>query len=196
MKKIVLSLFFIASSIFAVEVKPFVGLDIASIDANVEGRVSMEGVNASKNIDFKDITVILKAGMILEKNHRLYFSYINTSDTIEGTKADYSLPAINYDYLIKHDRLNGFMPYVGIHIGYGKTDFGTDGLVNESSVDYGFQVGVLKDITENISLELGYKFTFIDAESSISGTVLGVATTVTYENKDTRALFFGVNYKF
>ena len=120
-------------------------------------------------------------------------------DKIEGEKYSYQLPAINYEYLIIDEKLNGFIPYVGAHIGYGKTTF-SDGFEDKSSLDYGLNLGVIKDITPNISLELGYKLTIVDEKSSISGTFTdgtnSISGTIYEENKNVNTFAFGINYKF
>lgn len=194
MKKIVLSTVVASSLMFGANVEPFVGLDVLSVKAKPEAKGTVGGVTGvSDKYNFKDTTFGIKAGAIIDDNHRTYFSYMKASDTLDGEKSSYSLPAINYDYLIKNDKLNGFIPYVGAHIGYGKTKFNSY-LKDKSSVDYGLNLGVIKDINEKVSLEVGYRYTYINSESSSSTAVPGAV--ITGKNKDAQAISFGINYKF
>ncbi|MCT7446597.1 outer membrane protein [Aliarcobacter skirrowii] len=202
------SLLALGTSAMAVDVQPFAGLDIvhSKSDAKegISGTYTSGGTTYSGSFSYsetlKDTTLGIKIGAILEKNHRVYFNYFKMEDKIEGEKYSYQLPAINYEYLIIDEKLNGFIPYVGAHIGYGKTTF-SDVFEDKSSLDYGLNLGIIKDVAPNLSLELGYKLTIVDEKSSISGS--GTFTdgttysgTIYQENKNVNTFAFGINYKF
>ena len=179
MKKIVLSVVFMVSSLLAVNVEPFVGLDIGTSNGSFQANTTKGNVN----IDGDDESLGLKIGAILNEKHRIYLSY---SEFAPDHDLEYKFPAVNYDYLIPVKSF--FTVIVGAHIGYGESSFFL-GYEDKSEVNYGLQFGVLKDITEHISLELGLKYTFIDNEGSKS-----TGSTLTQE--DISTISFGVNYKF
>jgi opacity protein-like surface antigen len=207
MKKIVFTSLIATSCMFAANIEPFVGLDFVhgkmGAKENINGTAIIGGTTYTGSTSFseslKDNTFGLKAGAIIENNHRVYLSYYKLKDSVYGEDVSYQLPAINYDYLIIHDKLKGFIPYVGAHIGYGKTEYAL-GLSDESSMDYGLNVGVMKNITDNISLELAYKYTFVNEESSVSGAYTSGADSFTgtykQELEEVQAITFGINYKF
>jgi len=179
MKKIVLSVIFMVSSLLAVNIEPFVGLDIGVSNGSFQANTPSGNVN----IDGDSESLGFKIGAILNEKHRIYLSFSEFSPEHD---LEYGLAAINYDYLIPVKSF--FILMVGAHIGYGESSFFL-GYEDQSEVNYGLQFGVLKDITENISLELGYKYTFIDNEGSkpTGGTLI---------QEDISTASFGINYKF
>nr|WP_321267794.1 outer membrane beta-barrel protein [uncultured Sulfurimonas sp.] len=211
MKKIILSIVVASSCVLATSIEPFVGLDF--VNGNIYTKESLSGTatisgktttgSATYEETLKDNTFGLKVGAIIENNHRVYFSYYKLEDKVYGETVSYQLPSLNYDYLIINDKLNGFMPYVGAQLGYGKTEFAPvlgESLGSTSSLSYGINFGVIKEIVKNFSLELAYKYTFINQSSSISGTIVNGADSITgtyeQENKAAQVFTFGANYKF
>ena len=136
----------------------FVGLDLlkgsVSTSNSATGTISRISTNQSLSGSYtegntlKDTSYQFKIGAVLDDSSRVYFSHLSLSDTLYDETYKYSLNAINYDYFIKNDQLNGFIPYVGGHIGYGKTTF-SDMMPSVSSMDYGYNIGILKNIKEN-----------------------------------------------
>jgi len=200
------------TSLYAIEVEPFLGLDFVKgkVDTTEGGKGTItingntETGSFSDNSSVKDNTFGIKAGAILDKNHRVYINYFKLKDTVYDNDVSYTLPSINYDYLILNDKLNGFVPYIGAHIGYGKTDFGDfigSDFEDKSSLDYGINLGVIKDINKNVSLELGYRYTIVDEKTTQSGTFTdadgdSISGTVYQENDSVSTFTFGVSYKF
>ena len=201
------------SSMMAMDISPFIGLDLmkGKVKSNetYNGTVTISGTSESgtyvDNGNLEDKTFGIKVGAIIENNHRIYLNYYKLTDTVYDNKVSYALPSINYDYLIINNALQGFIPYVGAHVGYGKTNFGNLFEVvdfeDKSSLDYGINLGVIKDLTKNISLELGYRYTKVDQKSSISGTFTdqvgdSISGTVSQEIEDVQTFSLGINYKF
>lgn len=191
MKKIVLSLIFIVSSIFA-DVKSFIGLEIGNTTLNTSVTPSQYIIS-----DIKKTPIGLKVGFIKDISRtyislKLLDSKYNISRQgqapITGDILHFSFTA-NYDFLIKHDKLYEFIPYIGAHLGAEMTSLGdNDSFDPEINLDYGFQLGVLKDINEDISFELGYRYT------SINNSFRDRGIKIKLENQN--ALFFGINYNF
>lgn len=211
MKKILLSIVVASSCVFATSIEPFVGLDFVNgnvyTNESLSGTATISGTTTTGSVTYdetlKDNNFGLKIGAIIENNHRVYLSYYKLEDKVYGETVSYQLPALNYDYLIINDKLNGFMPYAGVQLGYGKTEFAPalgESLGSTSSLNYGVNLGVIKEIVENFSLELAYKYTFINQSSSISGTYVNGADSITgtyeQENKAAQVFTFGANYKF
>lgn len=204
MKKIILSTALATSCMFAVDIKPFIGLDMTSISAKHEIIVVESSGTTFLENELDDVSLGLKVGALIGKNHRIYLSYIKSTLTNNNpnNKIKLTLPAINYDYLIP-SRNNNVSYMLGGHIGYGTvnmdslTALHSDLEVDESSINYGIQAGMLFDINQNISLELGVKVTFIDVETSTDVVIAGIGSgTITQNITNPSTLYFGINYKF
>ena len=175
MKKslILTSLLALSTSVMAMDIEYFIGAgaERGSLDTDASG-VSMNG-------DYKDTALKIKAGVILDKSHRVSLSYVGYSDN----GGDLDLTELNYDYIIPFK--NKLSVLAGAHIGnadYKDAGFDMDGLV------YGVQTGVLYDITSNIQAELGFAYSKYNVDKTINN--------VKIEFDDSTSLYLGINYRF
>ena len=135
----------------------------------------------------------LKAGVILDKTHRISLSH----SKFGGTDTDITVILGNYDYLIPIN--NEFRLYTGVHAGngeYKETNIDIIGTAKMSGLAYGAQVGAIYDITKNIEFELGLAYTKYNVDKTLDYTVAGVDVTMNIELEDSTSMFAGINYKF
>ena len=121
----------------------------------------------------------MKAGVILDKTHRISLSYVGYNDN----GGDLDLTELNYDYIIPLK--DKYSLLAGVHLGkadYIEAGFDMDGLV------YGVQTGVLYDITSNVQAEVGVAYSQYNVDKTISN--------VKVEFDDSTSLYVGLNYKF
>ncbi|ADG93065.1 conserved hypothetical protein [Arcobacter nitrofigilis DSM 7299] len=173
------SLLALSTSVMAMDVDYFVGAGAER--GNLKANASV--VNEKFSGEFKDTAFKVKAGVILNKNHRVSLSYAGYSKDSE----DLDLTELNYDYIIPLE--NKFSILAGVHVGYAKyefPDFKADGL------DYGLQTGLLYDITSNIQVEAGVAYTKYDVDGN--GNYSGVDFSVDLNHST--AFYLGFNYKF
>ncbi len=157
----------------------FIGIDLAHHDVSITG--SAAGNSASDSDT--DVSPSIKAGVIAD-NYRAYVRYDKAYD-------DYD---IAYDSLdVSFEGLSKVAPstslYYGAHLGQGWFElYGEE----ESGLQYGIQGGLIQDINENFSLEVGARYTMATAE--FSATYNG--DTYKVEADDIVTLSVGATYKF
>lgn len=190
MKKslILASLLAASSSVMAVDVNYFVGAGIERGEADVSSNI----IDLSGFETVKDTTFKFKGGVIVDDIHRVSFSYAGYSD--DGT--DFDLALLNYDYIIPLEEK--FSLAAGVHFGTAditnayveseiKKETGLD--LSMDGLAYGFQGGLLYDITENVQLETGFAYTMYDVDLNAAG--------ITFLELDNSTSFsIGLNYKF
>jgi len=167
------SLLALSTSTMAMDVEYFIGAGAERGDIDITTSIP------SISTEYKDTALKLKAGVILDKTHRVSLSYVGYSD--DG--GDLDLTELNYDYIIPLK--NKFSLLAGAHLGkvdYKEAGFDMDGLV------YGVQTGVLYDMTSNIQAELGLAYSQYNVDKTISN--------VKVEFDDSTSLYVGLNYKF
>lgn len=165
----------LSTSVMAMDVEYFIGAGAER--GEIDATASTTGL--SINGEYKDTALKVKAGVILDKTHRVSLSYVGYSE--DG--GDLNLTELNYDYIIPLK--NKFSLLAGAHIGnadYNESGFDLDGLV------YGVQTGVLYDMTSNIQAEFGLAYSQYNVDKTISN--------VKVEFDDSTSLYLGINYKF
>jgi len=188
MKKILLGSVVGSSLLLGMEITPFVGFDIASSKASYDAKTSLN----SSTMSLRDINIGFKAGVIKDNQCRIYLNHTSQSDIISGDRYKYSLTALNYDYMFD---IENFRPYIGAHLGYSKSKFGTyanETMPDVSSWDGGVNLGVMKEF-DDISFELGYRYTYVKATSNL---LTNSVFTNQERLKNTQSFFIGMNYKF
>lgn len=177
MKKILFAsgLIALSTSAMAMDLEYFIGAgaERGSMDTTVSGGTLSIGNK------YKDTALKIKAGVILDKNHRISLSRVGYSK--QG--GDFDLTNLNYDYILPLK--NDFSLLAGFHAGiaeYDEPGYSMDG------VDYGLQAGVLYDFTSNIQLETSFAYT----KYTVDGTFSGVKA----EFDDSTSFYLGFNYKF
>lgn len=196
MKKslIITGLFIGSVSLQAMDTNYFIGAGAERGKLNVKSSVKVPMFNIENNIsdDLFDTSLKLKAGVILDKTHRISLSHVK----YEELDSDLSLILANYDYLISINEQ--FRLYSGLHLGNARVNISTDsfGDYKKSGLAYGFQIGTLYDITKHIELELGLNYTLYNVDKNVSGLTMGIPYEAYGELKKSKSMFLGLNYKF
>jgi opacity protein-like surface antigen len=183
----------------------FIGADVTrakvDFDYGFHGTAIVDGAtvtNGSVSQDDTDTSYGLKAGMILDKNHRLYAYYTKLKPESEDLNTKLKIITLNYEYLIDTG-YEGLKPYIGAHV--GQSDFEALGY-DDQGLMYGAQAGILFDITDNIELELGIAYSMMDAEprtpalTQVEGNVALINASLYAELEKMTRAYFGVNLKF
>ena len=206
MNKLLISTMAIVALATTVSAEPqfFIGADMVRHTTHAslvfEGSATVNNVSYARYALYgsdNDTSPNFKAGMI-DKDYRVY---VNFDKAYDEYTVSYSSVNLNYDRFFNISTQTDL--YVGGHIGQG--EFGILGR-KDSGFQFGFQAGLIQNITENISFEVGTKYTKVMTPSvnqSNTYTVYNNAEknsdntyTVKSEIKDIVALFVGVNYKF
>lgn len=140
--------------------------------------------NYDENLKNKSASYGINLGYYFNANNRAYafYQYISKGDYASHTNAY----GAGYDYLFGDSSLK---PFVGALIGYSTF---RNGDFNPKGMAYGGQIGVNYKITDNFSMDTGYRYLISDSES-----VETTPTTVfTSEGVSFQSFFLGANYKF
>lgn len=193
MKKslVLASLVAASTSMMAMDLQYFLGAGATRVDANLDEKGSLSNgvqtISFNDSYDFKDTALTLKAGIILDKEHRISISHTKFSK--DDTDARNIIGS--YDYLIPMNE--EFRLYAGLHAGNTKVEIDED---SASGLVYGAQVGAIYDITKNIEFELGLGYSKYNVDKSYSGTISGISYDYKVELEDSTSMFAGINYKF
>lgn len=179
MKKIALAAL-LASGLMAADNGVYVGVDLGNTAYDL--KASAMGVSATEKDDGASQT--FKAGYYLDKNSRAsaFFQNVNTDG---GKTYTYG---VGYDYLIGESPLK---PFVGAILGYGSSK-ADDGSIKLSGAIYGAQAGLNYALSENFSVEAGYRY----MKSKMDDTITVSGVDVKLEADPIKNWFIGVNYKF
>jgi opacity protein-like surface antigen len=155
---IVASLVLAATS--AMAENTFIGLDLGKSKGTAT--VSYQGYSETSSGD-KTSSISLKAGKQYS-DHRIFAKYTDVNEEY-GTSA--ALTA-HYDKFL---RTNGVVkPYIGGAIGYVSYE-SDDNTVDLSGLTYGATLGVVADITKEISFEIGYDYMLTSASDTLDNGV-------------------------
>lgn len=182
------------TSTLAMDLQYFLGAGAERGAANykVNGS-SSSGTIVNVSDDMTDTSLKLKAGIIIDKTHRISLSHANFT----GEDTDFTVILGNYDYLIPIN--NDFRLLAGVHVGNGEyKEANIDGLgtAKMSGLAYGAQVGAIYDITKNVEFELGLAYTKYNIDKTFNWTDSGIDMTAKMEIEDSTTMFAGINYKF
>ena len=183
MKKLVVmaSLVAASTSMMAMDLQYFLGAGAERTNTNVKAS-GADGFNEKD--DFKDTSLKLKVGVILDKAHRISLSHTKLSK--DDTDATTILG--NYDYLIPMNE--EFRLYAGLHAGNTKVEIEDVEKISFSGLAYGAQVGAIYDITKNVEFELGLSYTKFNVDRAED------ANWYKLELDNSTSMFAGNNYKF
>jgi len=188
-KSLVLAGLVVAStSMMAMDTQYFVGFNVEkmSIDETASWN---DGMNEKFNL--KDTGLNLKAGVILDKNHRLSLSHAKFSKDF----IDLTLISGAYDYLIPIN--NDFKLYAGLHAGNAKVEFQEDD--SFSGLYYGGQLGAIYNITKSLEFEAGLSYSKYNVERAGSTIKEADGSTTEWAKEEldkSTSMFAGINYKF
>lgn len=211
---IIASLLALGTSSLAMEIKPFVGIDLSNINANYTETLSLDGGtisyggntynvigNYSDSDSSNDTSPVLKGGLLIDNTHRVYAKY----GTFDGDySSEITLTTINYDYLFSNfENEYNITPYAGAFLGHTEID---TNIGNDSGFVYGGTIGATIPINKNIEFDFSFAYMKFNVEAkdsvnNISGTYGGytlanVSGSDTIELDDARMFSIGFNYKF
>ena len=187
MKKTIVmaSLVAASTSMMAMDLQYFLGAGVERGDADFKISASENGNSASESISSDATDLKLKAGVILNKTHRISLSHVNYGIEDGG---DFRIILANYDYLIPLNE--DFRFFAGVHL--GNANYEEDSDLKMSGLAYGVQVGAIYDITKNVEFELGLAY----SKYNVDTTVEIDSVTAKVELEDSTSMFAGLNYKF
>lgn len=187
------SLVLASTSMMAMDLQYFLGAGAERVDADVKGTfdysIDGESGSFSGTESFKDTGLLLKAGVILDKTHRVSLSHRKFSKD----ETDATTILGSYDYLITMNEQ--FRLYAGAHLGNTKVDFNYMDF-DMSGLTYGAQVGAIYDITKNVEFELGFAYSKYNVDKSISVSEGADFLDANLELEDSTSMFAGLNFKF
>ena len=191
MKKTIVmaSLVAASTSMMAMDLQYFLGAGVERGDADLKVSASANGNSASESISSDATDLKLKAGVILNKTHRISLSHVNYGIEDGG---DFRIILGNYDYLIPLNE--DFRFFAGVHL--GNANYEEDSDLKMSGLAYGVQVGAIYDITKNVEFELGLAYSKYNVDKTINWTDSGVDIEAKLEIEDSTSMSAGINYKF
>lgn len=196
-KSLILSGLIITSSyVFALDTQYFMGIGAEKGQLHVKHKGTTHNINEEieDSSSLSDQTMKIKAGLILNDEHRISLSNSRYGDSEEGK---FNLTLLNYDYIIPNN--SALRLYAGFHLGGAqykeKIDVGTDEL-KMSGLAYGVQIGTLISITNNIELDLGASITRYDIDKSFTYSYNNETIFVNKSLDYSTSLSTSLNYKF
>ena len=73
----------------------------------------------------------------------------------------YEKKVVSIDNFVFHSNQSDFQPFVGINLGY--VNYQSEDNIDVSGVLYGAQIGILANISDNIDMDLQYRYSLADA---------------------------------
>jgi opacity protein-like surface antigen len=151
--------------------KTFIGLEVGYAD--VQGDVGhLEGSDVVIEPNFNgddDVEFGFRIGAQNDEWRTTFiFDYYDSSDNDQNIEKGY----LTLDYLLL-EKESTVRPYIGLNIGYANYE---SSYVDDSGFLYGAQAGIILDVADVISLDLGYRYTLSDANAldHIGSVILGV----------------------
>lgn len=179
-----------STSMMAMDLEYFLGVGAERIDGNFKFSSDTYADSNGKG-SITDESLKLKAGIILDKTHRISVSHVKYSKD----SVDVRTVLGNYDYLIPINE--EFRLFAGIHAGSTKVeiDSNSDGSISFSGLAYGAQTGFIYDITKNIEFEAGVAYTKYNVDRAETTDSSGT-DWAGVELEDSTSISAGINYKF
>ena len=152
--------------------------------------------NSTSNTEDNEFYMV-RAGVYLDDNNRVYGTYTYNADD-STTQQSF---IVSYDYLVPlgSSRLNWF---IGASAGSNHVSPETDNISSGNNFVWGGQTGIIFNITDNLSTELGYRY--LDQDFSVSNSdEFGTdpvpnssVTTTTLSATDSQQVYLSLDYRF
>ncbi|WP_076412310.1 outer membrane beta-barrel protein [Shewanella sp. UCD-KL12] len=139
---------------------------------------------------------MIRAGAYLDDNNRMYGTYSYNADDSTSQQSF----IISYDYLVPlgSSKLNWF---IGASAGGNHVSPEADNMSSGNNFVWGGQTGIIFNITENLSTELGYRY--LDQDYSVSNapdepvaTPKATSEVTTLSATDSQQVYLSVDYRF
>ncbi len=153
--------------------------DTYKLDSTVEGK--------HKN-DEKDMTYQIRTGAYLNDNNRVYGTYSYNSDDIAKQQGF----LMSYDYLVGLGDANKLNWFIGATAGMTHTSMKNVDISSDNTFVWGGQTGLMYNINDNLSTEIGYRYLKQDYDINTSNG----ANTGSFALNDTQQVYLGVDYRF
>ncbi|MGE0739417.1 hypothetical protein [Sulfurimonas sp.] len=201
-KRFIVMLFFATTQLLALEVKPFVGIDISETKTdqslkqvgttitNFGNFSTMQQISETNSKDYSDTIVGIKTGITIENTHRIYVYYSDFQVNDDLYNMSVNLALLNYDYLFRDE--NNFTPYIGLHVGQSKLEM-------QNKDDNGLIV--LYKIHKNFEFELSGAYSISDTKVNLDDYLIADGTysfdgSASSELKNITRISLGFNVKF
>jgi len=165
------------------ESKPFIGLEIGY--ATVQGDVGDNGVFPTVIRDYEgsDVEFGIRIGAQKEEwRTTLSFNYFDGDE--DGKKQNYEKGLASIDYFFLSSNQSNFQPFIGANVGYVNYESTSD--IDMSGFIYGAQAGIVISVTENVDLDLQYRYSLSNAADDDHDASLDHIGSIV----------FGVNYVY
>ncbi len=160
------------------ESRPFIGLEIgySTVQGDVGGFYPGEII---KDYEGSDIEFGVRLGAQKDEwRTTLSFNYFDGDE--DGKKQNYEKGLASIDYFFLNSEENNFKPFLGANVGYINYESTDD--IDMSGLIYGAQAGVVLGVTDNVDLDLMYRYTLSNATQDdrdtgldhIGGVVFGI----------------------
>jgi opacity protein-like surface antigen len=160
------------------ESRPFIGLEIgySTVQGDVGGFYPGEII---KDYEGSDIEFGVRLGAQKDVwRTTLSFNYFDGDE--DGKKQNYEKGLASIDYFFLNSEENNFKPFLGANVGYINYESTDD--IDMSGLIYGAQAGVVLGVTDNVDLDLMYRYTLSNATQDdrdtgldhIGGVVFGI----------------------
>jgi hypothetical protein len=166
-------------------------VDLAHYNNTINGESRINGTTYNSSASDTYVFPNLKIGKV-NTEERKYVSY---TTTYLDDQAEYNLfyESLDFNYDKFGETINGLKPYYGAHIGLGFLTFEAAGnSTTKSSIEYGMQAGLLKEIDKSSNFELGVKYKLGTAKIQYTSG----SDYAKLEADSVIAFFVGYNKKF
>lgn len=148
----------LGSALYA-DSKPFLGLEIgyATVQGDIGGFFPSDII---RDYDGSDVEYGIRLGAQNEEwRATLGYNYFDTNS--DDNEQNYEKVLVSLDYFFLNAEELKLKPYIGANIGY--VNYESTNNIDMSGVLYGAQAGLVFDVTENIDLDLMYRYSLSSA---------------------------------
>ncbi len=155
-----------------------------------------EVITSSTSTTEENEVYMIRAGAYLDDNNRMYGTYSYNADDSTNQQSF----IISYDYLVPlgNSKLNWF---IGASAGGTHVSPESDNMSSGNNFVWGGQTGIIFNITENLSTELGYRY--LDQDYSVSNapdepvaTPKATSEVTTLSATDSQQVYLSLDYRF
>ncbi|PMG45235.1 outer membrane beta-barrel protein [Shewanella sp. 10N.286.52.B9] len=140
-----------------------------------------------RNIE-EDISYQFRVGNYLNDNNRIYATYGYNSDDIARQQTF----LLSYDYLVGLGDSNKMNWFVGATAGMTHNGIKDSGFDSKNTFVWGGQAGLMYNINNSWSTEVGYRYLKQDYDVNASNG----ANSASYSLNDTQQVYLAIDYKF
>jgi len=166
------------------ESKPFIGVELgyATIQGDVGGFFPGDIIH---DYEGSDIEYGIRIGAKKDEwRTTISFNYYDSSSDGYDQNYEKGLLSLDYFFLYSKKEKNAFQPFIGLNVGY--VNYESTNNIDMNGFVYGAQAGVLFSVTENIDLDLMYRYSLSNATQDDRDAALDHIGSIV----------FGINYVY